>query len=101
MVGRGWKIIWSPRAVKQFSAAIEYIRRDSEQNADSVKEKILSKITRLTTTKATYRLDPYKISNDGHFFYFEIVSYRVSYYKKDNEIIIVCVRHVSMRPLHY
>ena len=95
------KITWAPRAIKQFNIAIEYIRRDSFQNADSVKEKILSKINRLSGVNVTHRTDPYKNNNDGHFRYFELLSYRVSYYENDDEIIIVRVRHVNMKPLNY
>ncbi len=32
------KITWSKIATRQFSAAIEYIRQDSGQNADNVKK---------------------------------------------------------------
>jgi len=38
------KVSWSKRATLEFNAAIKYIRQDSEQNADKVKEKILDKI---------------------------------------------------------
>ncbi len=95
------KITWSPRALKQFSNAIEYIRQESFQNADIVKEKILSKITRLSDINISHRIDPYKNNNDGHFHYFELLSYRISYYDKGNEIIIVRLRHVSMKPINY
>jgi plasmid stabilization system protein ParE len=95
------KITWSPRALKQFSAAIQYIRQESFQNAESVKERILSKIGRLSDANVTHRKDPYKNNNDGHFHYFELLSYRISYYENENEIIIVRLRHVSKKPLNY
>ena len=95
------KITWAPKAIKQFNAAIEYIRSDSPQNADSVKERILSKIERLADVNITHRIDPYKNNNDGHFHYFELLSYRISYYENEHEIIIARVRHVSMKPLNY
>jgi len=95
------KITWAPRAIKQFNAAIEYIRQDSFQNADSVKEKILSKIAQLSGTNITHRADPYKNNNDGHYRYFELLNYRISYYESEQEIIIVRLRHVSMKPLNY
>jgi len=38
------EVTWAPRALKQFNDAIKFIRKDSDQNADVVKEKILSKV---------------------------------------------------------
>ncbi len=38
------KIIWTKLATKQFNAAIEYIRKDSDQKAEKVKIKIINKI---------------------------------------------------------
>ena len=67
----------------------------------TLKEKILSKITGLADVKATHRKDAYKNNNDGHFYYFELLNYRISYYKSEDEIIIVRFRHVSMKPLNY
>lgn len=52
------KVTWTKRATRQFNAAIEYIRQDPEQNANKVKEKILSKINELTDDKAVHRKDP-------------------------------------------
>ena len=98
---KGRTINWAPRAIKQFNLAIAYIREDSVQNAELVKEKILSEIGKLTDTKVTHRTDPYKKNNDGHFHYFELLNYRISYHENKNEVFIVRVRHVSMKPLNY
>jgi len=95
------KIIWAPRAIKQFSTAIEYIRKESDQNADLVKEKILAKISYLSSRKTTHRKDVYRKNNDGHFHYFELMNYRISYYAGDDDVIILRIRHVSMKPLYY
>ncbi len=43
MVRKARKITWTKSATKQFKAAIKFIRKDSEQNADKVKETILKK----------------------------------------------------------
>ncbi len=48
------KITWTKRAARQFNAAIEYIRQDSEQSADKVREKILDKISELTDDKTVH-----------------------------------------------
>ena len=49
------KITWAKRASRQFNAAIEYIRQDSGQNADKIKEKLLSKINELADDKMVHR----------------------------------------------
>jgi plasmid stabilization system protein ParE len=95
------EIIWAPRALKQFNDAIKFIRKDSDQNADKIKEKILSEIDKLASTKAVHRKDVYKKNNDGHFHYFEIVKYRISYYDNGKDIFIIRVRHTSMKQLYY
>ena len=52
------KITWTKAASVQFNAAINYIRQDSEQNADTVKEKILFKIAELSDDKVVHRKGP-------------------------------------------
>jgi plasmid stabilization system protein ParE len=95
------KITWTKRATHQFNAAIEYIRKDSGQNADKVKEKILDKINELADGKAVHRIDPYKKNNDGNYLYFEILKYRIVYYAESQEVFIMRVRHTSMNPKQY
>ena len=52
------KVIWSKQATFQFNIAIKYIRRDSAQNADKIREKILNKINELSDDKVVHRRDP-------------------------------------------
>jgi plasmid stabilization system protein ParE len=99
MAKRG--ITWTKRATRQFNAAIEYIRKDSEQNADKVKERILNKINELSDDKVIHRKDPYKRNNDGSYLYFEILKYRIVYYAESKEIFIIRIRHTSMEPKQY
>lgn len=95
------KVTWTKRATRQLNAAIEYIRHDSEQQADKVKEKILDKINQLSDDKVVHRPDPYKENNDGHYLYFEILHYRIVYYAGPKEIFIIRVRHTGMEPKKY
>jgi plasmid stabilization system protein ParE len=95
------KVTWSKRATRQFNAVIEYIRKDSDQNADKVKEKILAKINELAEDKTVHRKDPYKKNNDGNFLYFEILKYRIVYYAELKEVFIIRVRHTGMEPKSY
>lgn len=95
------KVTWTKRAIRQFNAAIEYIRQESDQNADKVKEKILDKINQLSDDKITHRRDPYKKNNDGHYLYFEILKYRIVYYAEPKEVFIIRIRHTGMEPKKY
>jgi plasmid stabilization system protein ParE len=95
------KVTWTKRATRQLNAAIKYIRQDSDQNADTVKEKILEKVNELANDKVVHRKDPYKKNNDGNYLYFELLKYRVVYYADPKEIFIIRVRHTSMEPKKY
>lgn len=54
------KVTWTKSATNLFEKIIDYIRQDSEQNADKVKEKILKKINQLSDDGVMHRKDPYK-----------------------------------------
>lgn len=95
------KVTWTKRATRQFNAIIEYIRKDSDQNADKVKEKMLTAIYKLADEKTVHRKDPYKKNNDGNYLYFEILKYRIVYYAEPKEVFIIRVRHTSMEPKPY
>lgn len=95
------KVTWTKRATRQLNAAIEYIRQDSPQNADIVKERILDKVGELADDKVVHRKDPYKKNNDGNYLYFEILKYRIVYYAERDEVFIIRLRHTSMEPKKY
>ena len=95
------KVTWGKRAAREFNAAIKYIRKDSEQNADNVKEIMLNKINGLADNKVVHRRDPYKKNNDGKFLYFEILRYRIVYYAAPDEVIIIRIRHTKREPKKY
>lgn len=95
------KVTWTKRATRQFNSAIENIRRDSPQNAVSVKEKILDIISKLTDDKVVHCKDPHKKNNDGNYLYFEILKIRIAYYTAQKEVFIIRVRHTSMEPKKY
>ncbi len=95
------KVIWGKRAAREFNAAIKYIRKESEQNADNVKEIILNKINGLADNRVVHRKDPYKKNNDEKFLYFEILRYRIVYYAAPGEVIIIRIRHTKREPEKY
>jgi plasmid stabilization system protein ParE len=95
------EVTWTRQAVRQFNAAIKFIRKDSEQNADKVKETILNKINGLSDNRIVHRLDSYKKNNDGNYLYFEVLRYRIVYYRTDKDVFIIRLRHTSMEPKKY
>jgi len=87
------KVNWSKTSRKQYLAAIEYILNDSVQNAEKAEGKIKDKLKIIAEFAESCPPDKYKVNNDG--------SYRVSYRIKRNEILILRVRHESMKPKYY
>lgn len=95
------KVSWSKQANREFNAAIKYIRQDSEQNADKVKERILDKINQLADDSVVHRKDLYKKNNDGNYLYFELLRYRIVYYSAPKGVFIIRIRHTKMEPKKY
>ncbi|MBO9619327.1 MAG: type II toxin-antitoxin system RelE/ParE family toxin [Niabella sp.] len=95
------KITWTKSAIRQFNATIEYIRLNSPQNAENVKERILQKVGMLADNTIVHRKDPYKKNNDGRYLYFEVLKCRIVYYAAPEEVFIVRLRHTSMKPKSY
>ena len=95
------KVTWTKGATRQLDDAIKRIRKDSDQNAEEVKEKILNKINALTDDIAVHRKDTYKKDNDGNYLYFEILKYRIVYYRKPEEVFIIRIRYTGREPKSY
>ncbi|MCR6718702.1 MAG: type II toxin-antitoxin system RelE/ParE family toxin [Chitinophagaceae bacterium] len=95
------KIRWDKPALIYFSEAIRYIRKDSAQNAEKVKQEILARISELSVRPENHAPDKYKQNNAGNYRAFELHRYRVAYLVKDEEIIIARVRHTSQEPQSY
>lgn len=95
------KITWTAKAIRQFNAAIAYIRQDSLQNAGKVKEKVLEKVNELSRRRVVHHKDPHKKDNDGSFLYFEISKHRIVYPVRGDEVFIIRVSHTSREPKPY
>ena len=92
---------WTKVAIRQFHAAIDYIRQDSVQGAEKVRSTILTKVNQPSNDTMVHRKDPYKKDNDGSFLYFETEKYRIAYQVRESEVIIIRVRHTSREPKPY
>ena len=101
MVKARVKIVIDNVAKKQLKEAYKYIRKDSPQNAEKVKAKILESFNKLGEKPAVHTPDKYRLNNDGSFRAYEIYKYRISYQVTETQINIIRVRHTKMNPKEY
>jgi len=94
-------VIWSKTTKAQLQKAYNYIIKDSLQNAQTVRDKIIELTIDLPKHPEKYPQDKFKHNNDGSYRAFEIYHYRVSYRIDKDHIHIVRLRHTSMTPLLY
>jgi addiction module RelE/StbE family toxin len=96
-----WVII-DNEAKKALHEAFIYIRKDSLQNAEKVKNKILATIKELPENPKKHNPDKYRIKNDNNSFRaYEIYKYRVTYHVSTEEIRVIRIRHTKMNPIEY
>lgn len=85
----------------QLRKAYIYIKKDSLQNAEKVKSKILASIKELIKNPEKHASDKYRLDKDLSFRAYEIYKYRVTYHVSADEIRIIGIRHTKMNPLEY
>jgi plasmid stabilization system protein ParE len=92
---------WSPVAISQLQKAYRYIKKDSLQNAEKVRNEIVAVTISPGQCAERFPPDKYKQNNYGSYRAFELHRYRISYKIMKDEILIVRLRHPSMSPLTY
>jgi plasmid stabilization system protein ParE len=95
------KIIWESQALENIADALEWIGKESIQQAENVEKTILEKIYELPDSPEKYPPDKFRINNEGSYRAFETHSYRISYKFTDREIRILRIRHVRQSPKPY
>ena len=101
MVNKKLKVVIDDEAKKSLREAIQYIKKDSVQNAEKVKSNILDSIKELITNPIRHNPDKYRLNNDGSYRAYEIYSYRITYHVPADEIRVIRIRHTKMNPLEY
>ncbi|HET7118565.1 MAG TPA: type II toxin-antitoxin system RelE/ParE family toxin [Hanamia sp.] len=101
MVKEKRKVTIDNEAKKSLRDAYDYIRKDSVQNANKIKEIILASIKELIKNPERHNPDKYRIGNDGSYRAYEIYKYRITYYISPTEIRVIRIRHTKMNPLKY
>ncbi len=91
------KIVWNKQAKEALQIFYNYIKEDSVQNAETVRDNIIDSVSGLNG-KIVHRPDKYKRNNDGTYRAFEIYSCRISYRITSIQIKVLRLRHVKMRP---
>lgn len=95
------KVVIDNEAKKSLRDAYEYIKKDSLQNAERVRDEILTSIKALIKAPEKHPLDKYRIKNDGSYRAYEVYKYRIAYHISTSEIRIIRIRHTKMNPLEY
>ncbi|MES2113278.1 MAG: type II toxin-antitoxin system RelE/ParE family toxin [Bacteroidota bacterium] len=95
------KITWDKQAVVYLRKYINYIRKDSPQNAEKVKMEVLRKISELLKRPEIHNPDKYKLNNSGDYRAFEVYRLRIAYLVKKDEIIIARIRSTDQEPVSY
>ena len=95
------EVVIDNKAKSQLIKLYKYIRKDSLQNADMVKSKILESIMSLSVKWEQHPPDKYRKIWNENFRAYEILKYRITYHLIDNKILVTRIRHTKMSPLKY
>src|SRR5258708_3698287 len=103
MVKANLKIIIDNEAKQSIRILYNYIKKDSLQNAEKIRSKILVSISQLKKNPEKYPPDKYRFDNDTSYRAYEIYRYRITYHISLSleEIRIIRIRHSKMNPLEY
>lgn len=92
MVSKVRKIIWAKNARLQLKEIISFIKKDSVQNAENVRNEIFNSTKQIPAHPTKFPVDKYKKNNKGNFRAYEIFHCRISYEITETQINIVRVR---------
>ena len=95
------KIVWDLQAKNSFKKHLDYIRKESLQSAERVRNDILGIIGNLGKYPEKFPPDKFKKDNDGSYRAFERNNCRIAYYITESQIRILRVRHVKQEPRKY
>ena len=95
------KIVWDILAKDSLKSMVAYTKKDSPQNAEIVKTKVLSSIKELSKHPEKHKPDQYKKENNNQYRAFEIYHIRIAYYIEPEAIRIIRIRSTHQEPLDY
>jgi len=94
-------IKWDKEAKQSFRAIITYIKKDSVQNAEKVKQSVLKTIGEIPRNPERHPPDKFKENNSGNYRSFEIYHIRIAYKTEPGTIKIIRIRSTWQEPLEY
>lgn len=97
MVDKSYDIRWDKLALVQFKEIYIYIRKDSYQNAQKVKRKVLQCIEGLKSSPFRHNPDKFRTDGNPGFRSFEVYGIRVTYFVDDAEDLVNIIRVRSTR----
>ena len=95
------EVIINNKAKAQLSKLYQYILKDSYQNTEMVRNKIVESIMTLSEEWEHHPPDKYRKIKDVNYRAYEILKYRITYHFIDNKILVTRIRHTKMTPLNY
>lgn len=95
------EVVWDKEARISFKKAYQWIKKDSLQNAEKVKNYFLTAAKKLSYHPEIHPPDKYRQDGDVRFRAFEKYNYRVSYFISGNTIRVLRFRHVKQKPQEY
>lgn len=95
------RIIWDDEAKLYLKQAIQYIKQESPQGAETVKRAILDHVAVLKNDALIYETDRFKTNNDGSYRAVTVFSYRTTHKITDTHILVLRLRHTSQNPIIY
>ena len=101
MVSKKRKIVWDNSAKAYLKQSLQYIKNDSPQNADTIRNDIRALVKEIPSHPSRYPADKFRINNNGSYRALTIYNFRISYFIGENEIRIVRIRHTKQSPLEY
>lgn len=94
-------MVWNKSAESSLKRIYQYIKEDSPQSAEKVRDEIFAIARQLADHPEKYALDKFKEQNQGDHRAFEKHSCRVAYRVTEKQIRILRVRHVKQEPKIY
>ena len=95
------KIIWSKRSLNQFRKIYDFVKVESPQGAETVREAVIQTTEKIKFTPLIFEEDRFKLLNDGSYRAFVEYHIRVTYRVKEKEILILKITHTSQMPRYY
>ena len=89
------------RSILQFKKLYDYIKVESPQGAEKVREAIILTAEKLKSAPLLFEADRFKTNNDGSYRAFTEYNFRVTYKVKPAEVFILKIIHTSQQPKLY